>query len=90
MTRIDRERLQVAVSRAAERREVREALAASTATEAIGRRLGDELISAARELIDAWHAPIESVAPMARRFIEVDRLRIERAVARLIDLVGRP
>jgi ribosomal protein S7 len=61
-----------------ERAEIRTAIATSSARETIGRRLGDELIAAAREAVVAWHERRNSEQRMAR------------AVARLEELVGRP
>jgi hypothetical protein len=57
---------------------VREALAHHAVTESIGRRLGDDLISAARELISAWH-----------QRANCDR-RIVAAITKLEKLVGGP
>jgi hypothetical protein len=61
-----------------ERALIREAIAASASTETIGRRLGDELITAARDAILIWHE---------RRNSEE---RLAQAIARLEELVGRP
>jgi hypothetical protein len=61
-----------------ERDEMRTALARSRATESIGRKLGDELIAGAREVVAAWHE---------RRNTEA---RMIRAIERLEQLVGRP
>jgi hypothetical protein len=69
--------LSVARSRQIERGLIREAIA----TRSIERRLGDELITASRDVIAAWH-----------RFpILHPRLRALRlALARLEELVGKP
>jgi hypothetical protein len=47
--------------------------------ESIPKRLGDDLITAAREAVDAWHAP---GAALSSR-------RMHRALRRLEELVGR-
>jgi hypothetical protein len=57
---------------------VREALAQSAATETIGRELGDELISASRKVIVAW------------RTLSNRRRRMDAAIAKLEELVGKP
>jgi hypothetical protein len=64
--------------RAIERDEVRTAIAKSSAQESIGRRLGDDLIDACRELVGAWYE---------RRNNE---RRMRQAAHRIEDLVGRP
>jgi ribosomal protein S7 len=64
--------------RAMERDEVRAAITRSGATESIGRKLGDELITASREAIAAWHERRNSEHRMAK------------AIARLEELVGKP
>jgi ribosomal protein S7 len=61
-----------------ERDEMRMALARASATESISRKLGDELIDAARETVAAWHE---------RRNTED---RMTRAIERLTELVGKP
>jgi hypothetical protein len=78
MTDAERRHLRTAVSRGLERGEIREALAASAATETIGRKLGDELISLGREILTAWYARQNS------------QERLSRAMQRLEELVGRP
>jgi hypothetical protein len=78
MTDAERDRMRSAVSRGLERGEIREALAASAATETIGRRLGDELITASREVLTAWYE---------RRNSE---RRMWEAIATLERLVGKP
>jgi hypothetical protein len=60
-----------------ERDELRTALAQSHATESIGRKLGDDLIDAGREVVAAWHERRNSEG------------RVDRAIRRLEDLVGR-
>jgi uncharacterized protein (DUF2336 family) len=74
----ERNHLTMAVRRQRERDEVRTALAQSHATETIGRRLGDQLITASREAIVAWRQ---------RRNSEE---RMEKAIRRLEELVGKP
>ena len=61
-----------------ERAEIRTAVARSSATETIGRKLGDELIAASRETIRAWHERRNSEDRMAK------------AIKRLEELVGKP
>jgi hypothetical protein len=61
-----------------ERDEVRTAIAQSHATESIGRKLGDDLIDACRELVGAWHERSNNERRMAK------------AVKQLEDLVGKP
>jgi ribosomal protein S7 len=78
MTSTERQQLHNAMSRARERGEIREALASSAATETIGRRLGDELITASREAIAAWHERRNSEHRMAQ------------AISKLEELVGKP
>jgi uncharacterized protein (DUF2336 family) len=78
MTGDERDHLMTTIRRQRERDEVRTALAQSHATESIGRKLGDELITASREAIAAWHE---------RRNSEY---RIAKAIARLEELVGKP
>src|SRR4029077_8838603 len=60
----ERNHLTLAVRRQRERDEVRTALAQSHATETIGRRLGDQLISASREAIIAWREQRNTEARM--------------------------
>jgi uncharacterized protein (DUF2336 family) len=74
----ERNHLTMAVRRQRERDEVRTALAQSHATETIGRKLGDELITASREAIAAWHERNNSEA------------RMGKAIERLEELVGKP
>jgi uncharacterized protein (DUF2336 family) len=74
----ERNHLTLAVRRQRERDEVRTALAQSHATESIGRRLGDDLIDASREVVAAWHARSNS------------EKRITKAIERLEELVGKP
>ena len=74
----DRQRITTAIRRQRERDEVRTAIAQSHATESIGRKLGDDLIDACRELVGAWHARSNN------------ERRMRQAVHRIEDLVGRP
>lgn len=92
MSADERDRLATAVRRQREKAEIREALTASAASETIGRRLGDELISASRETIAAWRARDnpEAIPKPSRRWVEVDLPRVERTIRRLEELVGRP
>ena len=78
MTGTEREHMTTALRRQRERDEVRSALAQLHATESIGRKLGDELITASREAIAAWHE---------RRNSED---RMQHAIERLEELVGKP
>jgi hypothetical protein len=48
----------------------------------IGRRLGDELIAASREVVDAWYTARQ------RRNMRAVRMRV--AIEQLERLVGRP
>ena len=48
----------------------------------ISRRLGDELIAAGREVVDAWHA--------ARQHRDMRSVRMRVAIEQLERLVGRP
>ena len=57
---------------------MREAVARTTATEGVSRKLGDDLIDASRELIAAWYARQNSLR------------QIRAAIAKLESLVGRP
>lgn len=66
----------VARSREIERGLIREAIA----TRSIERRLGDELITAGRDVVAAWHVP-----EFGPRF-----KAMRRAIARLEELVGKP
>lgn len=59
---------------------IREAMAASAATETIGRRLGDDLIAASREAVAAYYAPFSSARAV----------RLRDAIVKLERLVGRP
>jgi hypothetical protein len=63
-------------SREIERGMIREAIA----TRSIERRLGDELITAGRDVVAAWYVP--DFAPRHKA--------LRRAIARLEELVGRP
>jgi hypothetical protein len=74
MTGDERDHLMTTIRRQRERDEVRTALAQSHATESIGRKLGDDLIDASRQVISAWH----------------QRRNIGRAIRRLEELVGKP
>jgi ribosomal protein S7 len=74
----DRQRITTAIRRQRERDEVRTAIAQSHATESIGRKLGDDLIDASREVVAAWHERSNSEHRMAK------------AVKQLEDLVGKP
>ena len=65
-------------AREIERLEIGDAIVRSTARESIGRRLGDELIAAARETVGAW------------RQRENSQVRLAKAIARLEELVGKP
>jgi hypothetical protein len=66
---------------------LQEALRRSTATETIGRKLGDELIAAARETIVAYQdIAISSVGTSNWRACR----RFERAINKLEQLVGKP
>jgi hypothetical protein len=92
MTDAERRHLRTAVSRGLERGEIREALAASAATETIGRKLGDELITAnrehnaaSREVIAAWRECRNSQEHMAKA-IE----NLERVIEKNELLVGPP
>jgi hypothetical protein len=78
MTSTERQQLHKAMSRAQERALVREAIAEGTVHGSISRQLGDELIDASRAVITAWYA---------RRNTET---RMQRAIAKLEHLVGRP
>lgn len=80
MTHDGRERPDVAVSRRMERDEVRTAIARSSSTETIGRRLGDDLIAAGREVVAAYYAPFSSGRAA----------RLCNAIVKLERLVGRP
>lgn len=51
-----------------------------TATESIDRKLGEELIATARQVVGAWRAP-----PSARA-----HKRLHKAIDKLELLVGRP
>jgi ribosomal protein S7 len=64
--------------RAEERGEIRAAIAKSATTESIGRKLGDDLIDASREVVAAWHERSNSEHRMAK------------AVKQLEELVGKP
>jgi hypothetical protein len=88
----ERERLTTIVARQRERAEIREAIAAGAVVETIGRKLGDELISASRETISAWRIRDDpkQIHPGSRRWVEVDLPRIEQAIRKLEELVGRP
>jgi ribosomal protein S7 len=57
---------------------LREALTKAAATESVSRKLGDELIEAAREVIAAIHK---------RDMAEIE---LRRAVSQLVRLVGEP
>jgi hypothetical protein len=48
----------------------------------IGRRLGDELIAAGREVVDAWYT--------ARQHRNMRAVRMRAAIEQLERLVGRP
>ena len=74
----ERDHLMTAVRRQRERDDVRMAIAQLKLTESIGRKLGDELITASREAIAAWHE---------RRNSED---RMQHAIERLEELVGKP
>jgi ribosomal protein S7 len=74
MTDAERDHMRTAVSRGMERGLIREAMTASAATETIGRRLGDELITASREAIAAWHERRNSENRMAQAIAELERL----------------
>jgi uncharacterized protein len=63
-----------------ERDELRTAITQSHALESIGRKLGDELITAGREAVAAWYMP----DPNEQRF------RLWLAIKELERLVGRP
>jgi hypothetical protein len=67
-------------SRQVERALMREAIAKSAVTESISRRLGDDLIDAARDAVGAWY-----LTDVSKRF---KALRI--AIGKLEELVGRP
>ena len=56
---------------------IREALAVSATSESIGRKLGDELIAAARAVV------------AARRESTYAQRRLDRAIHRLAELVGQ-
>ena len=74
----ERDHLMTAVRRQLERDEVRTAIAQSHATESIGRKLGDDLIDASREVVAAWHERSNSEHRMAK------------ALKQLEELVGKP
>lgn len=61
-----------------ERDELRTAITQARAMESIGRKLGDDLIAACRELVAAWHARSNN------------ERRMRRAVHDIEQLVGRP
>lgn len=66
-----------------ERNEIRDAIARSSATESIGRKLGDELIAAARETVRQWE--VLAINPRNNRF-----RGLGYAIRHLERLVGRP
>jgi len=70
--------------RAHERAEIREALTLSEARASIDRLLGEELIAAAREAVAAWRAFGRLPATAD------DYPRVQRAIKRLEELVGKP
>lgn len=70
----------IAVADRIERAMLSEAVIRSSAQESIGRRLGDELIAAARATVAAWYTD---------ELIARER-RLAVAVSRLERLVGRP
>jgi hypothetical protein len=74
MTDAEREHMRTAVSRGIERGLIREAMTGSAATETIGRKLGDELITASREVVTAWHERRNSEDRMAQAIAELERL----------------
>jgi hypothetical protein len=67
-----------ATSRAMERDEVRTAIAKSSVSESISRKLGDDLIDACRELVGAWYERSNS------------EYRMAKAVNKIEELVGKP
>lgn len=69
--------------RGIERNEIRDAIARSSATESIGRKLGDELIAAARDTVGEWQRL--NINPRNNRFF-----RLAVAIRHLERLVGRP
>ena len=83
----ERQALRRAVSPATERDEIREAMTASAATESIGRSLGDELITASREAVAAWHQRRNMVHSV---WLGTGEARMVAAIANLERLVGRP
>ena len=70
-----------------ERDELRTALAQSQAMESIGLKLGDELITASREAVAAWHER-HNIDAYDRRINSGGRM--DCAIARLEELVGKP
>jgi ribosomal protein S7 len=74
MTDAERDHMRTVVSRGIERGLIREAMTASAATETIGRKLGDELITASREVVTAWHERRNSEDRMAQAIAELERL----------------
>jgi hypothetical protein len=63
-----------------ERALIREAITKSATTESIGRKLGDDLIDAAREAVGAWY-----ISDRPKRLKE-----LHSAINKLEALVGRP
>jgi hypothetical protein len=80
MTEAERRHLNTTVSRAMERDQIRAAIAAGTVHGSISRKLGDDLIDAARDAVGAFYVP-----DVGQRF-----KALRRAIERLEALVGRP
>lgn len=65
-----------------EQAQIREAIAQANAMESIGRKLGDELIAAARETVRQWQ--VLAIDPRNNRF-----RGLGYAIRKLENLVGR-
>ena len=91
MTPAERAQLQKAISRAAERREIREAIAASAVHGSIDRLLGEELIAAGSEVTAAWHEFRDIAAWLleGNQRLRNSEARMVAAVAKFEELVPR-